>query len=308
MNSCIGTATRRKKSKSAKGELIFYSLLLILPLTQILVFYFGVNFQSILMVFQDYDTYNNEYIWDISVNIQKFLIDVKQQAFWIMVKNSFVVWLFTGLICTTLAVIFAYYIYKRRTGHNFFKFALFLPSVLPAILLVVTFKKFVGSALPAFYKFLFDKSVDSVFAYSSTARFWIVTVFSVAISFGGQVLVYTGAMDQISPEIIEAGEIDGAGTWREFVSIVLPSVFPTIGTFLITGVAGIFTNQNNLFNFFGQTAAPNEKTVGYYLYTMVYETGGKGGYCYAAFLGFVCTLVVLPIAFGVRKMVEKVQE
>ena len=40
------TATRRKKSKSAKGELIFYSLLLILPLTQILVFYFGVNFQS----------------------------------------------------------------------------------------------------------------------------------------------------------------------------------------------------------------------------------------------------------------------
>ena len=62
MNSCIKTATRRKKSKSAKGELIFYSLLLILPLTQILVFYFGVNFQSILMVFQDYDTYNNEYI------------------------------------------------------------------------------------------------------------------------------------------------------------------------------------------------------------------------------------------------------
>ena len=44
-----------RKRHRDKGDLLFYGLLLALPLAQILVFYFGVNFQSILMAFQRYD-------------------------------------------------------------------------------------------------------------------------------------------------------------------------------------------------------------------------------------------------------------
>jgi ABC-type sugar transport system permease subunit len=291
-----------------KGDVIFYGCLLALPLLQIAVFYFGVNVQSFFMAFQKYDSVNGVYLWDPSINWSRFSDDISQSGFWRMVLNSFVTYFLAVLAGTVLAVIFAYYIYKKRTFYNFFKFVLFLPSILPSILLVIMFKTFTSDALPAYLEFFFhDTAAKSVFL-NSTLRYWVITLFSVWISFGAQVLVYTGAMDQISPEILEAGKIDGATPMKEFTSLVVPLIFPTIGTFLIAGVASIFTNQNNLFNFLGTSALPQEKTIGYYLYVLVYaDSGAKSGYCYAAFLGLVCTLLVVPLAFGVRKLVERAE-
>lgn len=298
---------RRGKSVSAfRNGGLFYALLLILPLVQLAIFYFVVNIQSFCMAFQRYDTVNNVYVWDISNNWARFVNDVSQSGFWKMVSNSIVVYLLTVLAGTVLAVFFAYYIYKRRTLANFFKFVLFLPSILPAIVLVAIFKAFASDAVPAYIELLIGTEATSIFN-NYDVRFWVITAFSVWMSFGSQVLVYTGAMDQIPTEVIEAAKIDGAGPMREFASVIVPMTFPTIGTFLIAGVASIFTNQNNIFNFLGTSALPQEKTIGYYLYVLVYSDTGKTGYCYAAFLGLVCTAIVIPLAFGVRKLIERAQ-
>ena len=40
-----------KRHRRNKKDIIFYSVLIFLPLVQIAIFYFGVNFQSILMHF-----------------------------------------------------------------------------------------------------------------------------------------------------------------------------------------------------------------------------------------------------------------
>ena len=44
--------TLKRKFKGDKGELIFYSALVALPILQVLIFYFYVNFNSILMSFK----------------------------------------------------------------------------------------------------------------------------------------------------------------------------------------------------------------------------------------------------------------
>lgn len=290
-----------------RADRIFYTLLLILPVCQLLIFYFGVNFQSICMAFQRYDVMNNRFIWDVQTNIDKFLLDIAQSGFWKMVQNSLVVWLCTSLTGTVLAVIFAYYIYRRNWMSNFFKFVLFLPSVLPGILLAVMYQKFVGLGIPAFLDYLCDTTIPNVFNSSADGtRVNLITLFTVWISFGPQVLVYTGAMDQVDPGILEAGRIDGCTPLREFFSLILPNISGTVSTFLIMGVASIFTNQNNLFSFLSYNAATSEKTLGYYLYTLVYmDMTGKTGYCYAAFLGLICTLIVIPLAFGARKLFDR---
>lgn len=307
MNDSPARMRIKNRPKYTKGDVIFYCILLALPLLQICVFYFGVNLQSFGMAFQRYDAYNNRFIWDASSNFSNFARDVALSGFWRMVGNSLLVWVVSSLTGTVLAVLFAYYVYKNRFMSSFYKVVLFLPSVLPSILLVVMFKKFTGEALPAYTYSLFGSKAEDVFASGSVARFATVTLFTVWISFGPQVLFYTGAMDQIPAEIPEAGEIDGATPFKEFVYLIVPSIMPTLGTFLITGVSSIFTNQNNLFGFVGQNAVPVEKTMGYYLYCLVYADSGMSGYCYAAFLGLICTFIVVPVAFGIRKAVERVQ-
>ena len=296
------------RSPLRKGDLLFYSLLLIIPLVQIGIFYFGVNFQSFFLAFQTKTEAG--FVFDVSKNWNAFVSDLKTSIFWIYIRNSFLVYLFSTLAGTVLATIFSYYIYKRRTLCNFFKFVLFLPSILPAILLVIMFKGFVGNGLPAYLNFFFhvDYSQEigggNIFLKENTATIVVITMYSIWISFGSQVLVYTGAMDQIPPEIIEAGKIDGTNSFTEFVHIILPSILETIGTFLIVGVASIFTNQNNLFNFYGGGGPATHHTIGYYLYIKMRD--GEANYPYVSFVGLVFTAFIIPLTFAVRKIITKI--
>lgn len=307
-------AAKRKTNKPnrtplKKGDVLFYCLLLIIPLSQIAIFYFGVNFQSFLLAFQTRNS-QGQFVFNASVNWNMFVHDIKTPIFWTYVKNSFLVYIFTVLAGTVLAAIFSYYIYKRRFLSNFFKFVLFLPSLLPAILLVIMFKGFVGNGLPAYLNYIFhiDYSQElgggNIFLKENNTTLIVITIYSIWISFGSQVLVYTGAMDQIPPEIIEAGKLDGTNTFTEFVHIILPSILETVGTFLIVGIASIFTNQNNLFNFYGGGGPREHYTMGYYLYLLIKD--GEANYPYASFIGLMLTLVVIPLTFGVRKLVTRI--
>ena len=296
---------RRHRDRADK---VFYTLLIILPVVQLLIFYFGVNFQSICMAFQRYDLKNNQFIWDISANWNRFVIEVQRAGFWHMIGNSLMVWVCTSLSGTILAIIFAYYIYRRRLMSNFFKFMLFLPSVLPGILLAVMYKKFIGIGFPAFMNYLCDTTIANIFdAGADGGRVNLITIFTVWISFGPQVLVYTGAMDRVDPAMLEASRIDGAKPLQEFFKIILPNISSTVSTFLIIGVASIFTNQNNLINFLEIDKVNDaESTIGFLLYKYVYQDfTSKSGFCYAAFLGIICTVIVIPLAFGARKLFDR---
>ncbi len=300
-----------------KGDIVFYCLLLALPLLQLAIFYFGVNFQSLCMAFQSYDAFEGVFYWDFATNFHRLFGGgafegnglIQTAGFWQMVGNSLLVYLFTSFAGTVLAVFFSYFIYKNRHGSTLFKILLFLPSILPSVLLIIVFKIFVGQALPAFQEFLTGVKGDNILATGGNGRVWIITAFTVWISFGGQVLVYTGAMDQIPVEVLEAGKIDGCTPMRELFHIILPSVLPTVSTFLISGLAGIFTAQNNLFAFTSGSASQSEQTVGYYLYMLIYGQGGdKSQYPFAAFMGLFFTIIIMPFVIGVRKIVRKVSD
>lgn len=157
-------------------------------------------------------------------------------------------------------------------------------------------------ATPAFFNW------KNTLLNDSNSFFWITTAFTVWISFGSQVLVYSGAMDQVPTEILEAGKIDGASQFREFLQIVIPYIAPTVATFVVAGVATIFTNQNNFYSFYGDNI-PDEsfRTIGYELYRMISKSGnGMSRYCYASFLGLISTCIAVPLTFLVRKIFSKV--
>lgn len=313
-------ADLRKRHRD-RDDKIFYWALLALPLLQIAIFYFGVNFQSILMAFQRKQGEN--YIWDPQKNWNMFIDWVTAESttmngFWTNVVNSLKVWIFTSLAGTVLAVIFAYYIYRKRFASNFFKLMLFIPSVLPAIMMVSIFKNFLNQGIPAFWAYLYETDVLELFVKGAkpelvgvfndkpagNLRLNLITLFTVWVSFGPQVLVYTGAMDRVDPSMLEAGKLDGANSVQEFFKIILPNIASTVSTFLIIGVASIFTNQNNLFSFMSLYPDSSEENIGFYMYRYTLQNK-DGDLTYPAFLGLVFTLIVIPLAFGARKLFDR---
>ena len=75
--------------------------------------------------------------------------------------------------------------------------------------------------------------------------------------------------------------------------------------FLVTGVAGIFTNQANLYAFFGKNASANAYTFGYYLFIMVADEAPISEYPFASAAGLLFTAVAVPITLLVKYVLEK---
>ena len=300
--------TLKRKFKGDKGELIFYSALVALPILQVLIFYFYVNFNSVMLAFKEYSAEAKGFVWNINANFPKLWFDLKTWKLLHALKNSLIVWLFTTVLGTFLAIVFAYYIYKKWKLAKTFKFFLFLPSVLPSILLVGVYKFFVNEAIPG-YMGIFGMQVSALLDFGD-ALFPTVVFYNVWICFGAQLLIYTGAMDQIAPEIIEAGQVDGVTPIREFFSIVIPIILPTVSTFIIANVATLFTNQANMYAFFGGDTAlqASDYTIGYYLFYLVGEKGALDNYPYASMLGIICTFIAFPLTLLARRLLSGKEE
>ena len=295
----------KKRNKINVSEKLFFWLLVTLPLIQFAVFYVGVNFNSVLLAFKKYNAVDDTYKFVWLDNFASVWKDVSGGTLLIMLGNSVSVWLLTTVLGTIIAVIFSYYIFKKRLASKVFKFALFLPTVLPAVLLTTVFMFFAEVAWPPVSKFVTGK--ESALLYSDSTRMAAVMSYTLFIGLGTQVLLYSGAMEQIDPSVLEAVKIDGATPIVEFVRIVIPQMLGTISTFIIAGIATIFTNQAHIYEFYGVSVSDARfSTIGYYLFRLVNLPGlGSYYYPYAATLGLCCTLVALPLTLLIKKGLDK---
>ncbi len=297
-----------KKRRKVDKKKIFYYSLIALPLIQFCIFYIGVNFQSILLAFQDYKGGKFEFLGgNLFANFKEVFNDiVKTKTILIAAKNSLIVWFFTAICGTALAIFFSYYVYKRKTIGRFYRFILFLPSIIPAIVITIIFNLFTESIMPiAFGVGGWLQGTDK------SAMFITVVIYNLWVGFGTQVLLYSNAMEQINPSIIEAGQLDGAKPMREFISIVLPEVIGTVLTFMIASIATLFINQANLFNFYGPYDGAHPLTLGYYMFTLVQINNSGYGYDwfpYASALGLCCTLIAIPLTVLFRKLCARFED
>ena len=297
--------SKRRKSKRNRSEKLFFWLLVALPLLQFAVFYIGVNFNSILLAFKSYNATDGTQSWVWFENFVSVWNEIADGTLLIRLGNSVIVWLLTTVLGTIIAVVFSYYIFKKRFGHKAFKFMLFLPTVLPAVLLTTVFVFFAQVAWPPISEWFTGK--EGALLYDDATRMPAVMLYSLFIGLGTQVLLYSGSMEQIDPSMLEAAKIDGAPPIVEFTKIVVPQILGTISTFLIAGIATIFTNQAHIYEFYGAGVSDAHfTTLGYYLFRLVNIPNlGSYYYPYAAALGLCCTLVALPLTLLAKKGLDK---
>ncbi len=292
---------KRKKPFDYKA-LIFTIALVAIPTIQFIIFYIATNINSFSLAFKYYDLGNFEWIGGFD-NFQKVFKDIASTPEVIAsLKNSFVVYGVSLLINIPLAILFTFYIYKKYIGHKVFKILLYMPCVLASLTLCMIFRYFTDAALPEIAEKYFDTNMMGFFANSETEYFALMFAF-IFFSFGTSMLMYLGAMSSINESVIEAAKIDGVTSFGELIRIVLPMIFPTIKTFLVCGLAGIFANQFNLFSYYGTGANMEYETMGYYFYKMIVT--GRINYPYIAAFGIVISLVLIPIALALNKLLEK---
>ena len=274
------------------------------PLAQFCVFYIGVNVNSILMSFQRIDVKNDTITWTLDNIKNAFQTMTGSPELLPVLRISIIAYLLLTVISVPLGLFFSYYIYKKLPLSGAFRVILFLPSILSAIVMATIFQFFFERAIPSIMLQFYGIEMMGLLENPST-RFASLIFYNVLMGFGANVLMYTNSMSGISQEIVESAQLDGANTLQEFWHITMPMIYPTLSMFLFTGVASIFTNQLNLFSFYGGSAPSGIQTYGYYFYTKTYGAKSMSEYPILSAMGLLMTLVVVPVTLLVKHLLEK---
>lgn len=298
---------REKKqslSLARKKETLFYTLLLIVPMAQFLVYYVYVNLNSFLLAFQRYDELTGSYVWAGWKNFENMFIQLSMEG-GILRESVFtsVKAYFLGLLTLPFNLLFPFYIYKKMPYSGFFKVVLYLPSILSTMVLGLLYQYFVDIVIPEIALSEFNATINP-FLKNTDTRFWAAWLYGVLMSFGSNILVYCSAMSRIPESLSEYAKLEGCGTLREFFSITFPLIFPTFATFFITGIAAFFTNQLNLFTFFDRNST-STSTVGYYVYCLVVDTSAYANYPMASAIGLFFTAIIAPVTLFVRWVMNR---
>ncbi|WP_136055040.1 sugar ABC transporter permease [Microbacterium sp. K24] len=127
----------------------------------------------------------------------------------------------------------------------------------------------------------------------------IVTIWS---SMGLNVVIFLAGLQNISPSVIEAARIDGAGPWRLFTSIRLPLLSPIV--FFSSVVAFISSLQTfDTVYVLVQNAGPDNatRTIVYHIFDLGFGRFEFGPSSAASIILLVLTLVITLVQFGAQK-------
>ena len=309
--------TNAKKQKTGnprmRSKIIFYCVIMVLPLLPFCVFYIYTHINSFLLAFQKYGTTASGRGYDITFagfdNFKAALGVLFERSH--LIKNSLIDYVICNLGIICLSLIFSFYVYKRFVGHNLFRVMLFMPQIISGVVFAILFRYIITNLYPDLVKALTGENVVGFLHRDSQTIFTTLVFFSIWVGFGSNVLLFTGSMSGIDQSLVESASLDGVNLLQEFWYITLPMIFPTITTFLVTGIAGMFNNQMALYTFFGGAADPKVQNLAYYIYVQTQKSDVIApsseylNYSEIVALGLLLTAVVLPTSLVLRKLLEK---
>ncbi len=310
---CEGQNKPKRKKINLRRETkrrIFYWAFMILPIAQMLMMYFYVNFSSFALAFTKYENIVGELGYVKSATFDNFKV-----AFEVLKKNSvflsnsainYVLNFITGM---GLGTLFSFYVYKEYPLSNFFKIMLFLPSLISGVILALIFKYMVSAVYPYIVNEISGKTVQGLLENPAT-RLGTLLFYNVWVGFGTNVILMTGSMSGINDSLVEAAELDGITAIKEFWNITLPMIYPTLITFTITGMSGFFINDLSAYVIYGMEGKIDIKTFGYVFFVDTQKakyvsTEGVLTFSEMAALGLIFSVITFTVMTIVKKLMEK---
>ncbi|KWX83635.1 ABC transporter permease, partial [Paenibacillus riograndensis] len=201
--------------------LLFFTLITIIP------FLMGMYYS-----FTDWNGVSGNVSWVGADNFKAIFTNDPDfwSSFWFTVRFTVL-----GVVLTNIVGFFlAYFLTKPLKTRNMLRTIFFMPNVIGGLL------------LGFIWQFIFIKgfaTMGDITGWSffnlpwlgdATTGFWAIVMVFVWQSSGYLMVIYIASLSNVSKEVLEAAEIDGASRMQVLRSIIVPLIMPavTIGLFL----------------------------------------------------------------------------
>ncbi len=207
-------------------------------------------------------------------------------------------------------------LFQRLAGSELFRMLYFLPYVTPFVASAAVFKQMFSIRPQApvnqllqilgqeplrwiqepngIFKLLAERFGQEIPAWAAgpSLALVVVMIFSVWVYVGYDTVIYLAGLGNISTELIEAAEIDGAGRWQIFRQIIFPLLSPTTYFLSLIAIIGTFKAFSHIWVLRHELSLGSVDTFSVTIFLEFYD---KVRYGYASALAFVLFAIILSL-------------
>jgi multiple sugar transport system permease protein len=206
-----------------------------------------------------------------------------------------------GLMIT--GFFFAFFIQKAGRLKPFYRIFFFAPQVTSTVAVAAIWLWLLNPEISPLNALLKSLGVPNPPDWLQNPRTVIPAIALVSIwqGLGYMIVMFIAGLENISPTLMEAADIDGASEWQKLRRITVPLLSPTILFLSITSIIGSFQVFDYIFFFFDTTASANAHTIVYDIVNIAFREF-KFGFAAAIAIYLFLALLVLT---GLQLLAQK---
>lgn len=189
------------------------------------------------------------------------------------IKNNLIYMVLTVPIPIAIALVLSVLIHNSVFFKSYFKVAFFIPYISSIIAVAAVWSALFHPSLGPINQFLMDLGISNPpkWLVDPKTSLLAISIISSWAGLGYTIIIYMAGLTNISNEIYEAADIDGASAIKKFFAITVPMLRPTTFFLLITMLIGSF-KVFDIIAFLTEGGPNNSSTV---LVFRIYEEGFK---------------------------------
>jgi raffinose/stachyose/melibiose transport system permease protein len=213
------------------------------------------------------------------IGLANFREMLGSEEFWSALGHTMFFFVAIVAFQSTVGLFLALQLHARPRFHTGYRVLLFLPATLS---LVNT--GFIWQLMLSAQFGLVNPALRAI-GLGVLARPWLadpVTALPTVILvqawqwMGLPIVVFLAGLQSVSPELVEAGEIDGTGAWSRFRHIIFPQLAPAFTAMTTLAFIRMFKVFDIVYVLEGPTGSPlgRTSTLGTLIYSSAFGTGG----------------------------------
>ncbi|MFD9985883.1 carbohydrate ABC transporter permease [Streptomyces massasporeus] len=238
---------------------------------------------SLYLSFTDYDLFNPPKWVGLRNYVQMFTEDPR---YWRSVVTTLTYVVIAVPLQLALALVVALALKGMKRGKGFYRSAFYAPSLLGA-----------SMSIALVWRAIFNDggTVDNLLGTGGWVNKPGWALLAVALltvwQFGAPMVIFLAGLQQIPAELYEAAAVDGAGKWRQFLSVTVPMLSPVLFFNLVLQTIQAFQVFTPAFAVSAGKGGPADSTLVYTMY--LYDRGFVASHMgYASAMAWVLLLVI----------------
>lgn len=232
------------------------------------------------------------------VGLKNYVDVLQAPKFLIALRNTFSIFLLSSVPQIVAAVFIATLLDANIRAKTFWRMGVLLPYVVAPVAVALIFSKLFGDQSGLINALLGHIGIDPIGWHSNAFASHIAIATMVNFRWMGyNTLILLAAMQAIPRDLYEAAVIDGAGRVRQFFSVTVPMLRPTLIFVIITSTIGglqIF-DEPRMYDQVGTGGADRQwMTVTMYLYELGW--GSQKSFGRAAAVAWILFFIIVIIA------------